>query len=47
MSEQDINKELEEILEAELTEEEVLAIETETQTDLEEAEEIGGVAKMK
>ena len=46
MSEQDLNKELEELLDAELTEEEVAAVDVET-TELEEAEEVGGVAKMK
>ncbi len=43
---QDLNTELEELLDAELTEEEVAAVDAET-TDLEEAEEVGGVAKMK
>jgi len=43
MSEQDINTELEELLDAELTEEEKSAMETE----LTEVEEVGGVVKMK
>ena len=43
---EELNKELEELLDAELTDEEVDAIEVET-ADLEEAEEVGGVAKMK
>ena len=43
---EELNKELEELLDAELTEEEVDAVEEEI-TELEEAEEVGGVAKMK
>ena len=43
---EELNKQLEELLDAELTEEEVDAVEEEI-TELEEAEEVGGVAKMK
>ena len=43
---EELNKELEELLDAELTEEEVDAVEEEI-TELEEAEEVGDVAKMK
>jgi cell division protein FtsB len=46
MSEQDLNKELEELLDAELTEDEVQAMEEEI-SQLDEIEEVGGVAKMK
>ena len=46
MSEQDLNKELEELLDAELTEDEVKAMEEEI-SQLDEIEEVGGVAKMK
>ena len=46
MSEQDLNKELEELLDAELTEDEVKAMEEEI-SQLDEVEEVGGVAKMK
>ena len=41
---QDLNTELEELLDAELTEEEVAAVDAET-TDLEEAEEVGDPSK--
>jgi|ETNmetMinimDraft_26_1059896.scaffolds.fasta_scaffold48744_1 hypothetical protein len=46
MLEQDLNKELEELLDAELTEDEVKAMEEEI-SQLDEVEEVGGVAKMK
>ena len=41
---QELNKELEELLDAELTEEEVAAVDSEI-TDLEEAEEVGDPSK--
>ena len=46
MSEKDINQELEELLDAELTEDEVREMEEEI-SQLDEIEEVGGVAKMK
>ena len=42
----DLNQELEELLDAELTEEEIAAVEVEI-SELDEAEEVGGVVKMK
>jgi len=42
----DLNQELEELLDAELTEEEIAAVEVEI-NELDEAEEVGGVVKMK